>query len=63
MASMAACKIFKMLADSEIVGVRRHRFLPKSYTLPVGNAFNYMWPNGYQGNYGTLQKYYRTLLY
>ena len=38
-ALLTICRIFILLAVSEIVGVcfRRH-FLPKPYTLPVGNA-------------------------
>ena len=32
-------RIFILLADSEIAGVGRWRyFIPKPYTLPVGNA-------------------------
>ena len=35
-------RIFRLLADSELLGVRRWcRFIPKTYTLPVGNR-NYV---------------------
>ena len=41
-ALLTICRIFILLAVSELTGVRRCRrcchFIPKPYTLPVGNA-------------------------
>ena len=42
-AKLTICRIFTLLADTELAGVHiRRRFIPKPYTLPDGNAQSIM---------------------